>query len=497
MLKCPEIKWPAIFLLALSPLILWHPWAAVSGILLVLFLSWAFLRPVQPVHFWIFLLAIFYFFPYSSINPAVRSGGNYFTLFRKFGGLFSVWDFLLFAGLLHVIFLKLKQERLTVRGFDFPEMRAFSIFGVWAFVWGWLHIFGNLLGYGPTDLLRPFVVFQVFFYFLTVYLLTLNWLERREDWEVAVRWLKRLTWLLALYGMVRFAGILSGKIETMWPFGLPVVLYDQMTMLYLPVFTWVASLVLGKAGWRGLGGLALFSTFFILISARRFNYFLLVAGTLVTLLLAGFLAEEFGKKIAKIFLKLAGVFVLSLFILGIFFPSGLKHVGVAFQSINIYKKDVAAVTGSDIRRQELKNLVLNLNERPYGYFVGLGWGTKWKAIAYQPLDSFSYTEKYLQKSLGWFPQFHLPYVGLLYRYGVLGLVFFWGILGLLFYRIFKRIRRFGVQEHRPLFIGMLAFLLLFLPTFGDSANPTFMILAGFYLGLLEFRLTEGETQRER
>ncbi len=489
-------KIPVVLVVVLSPLIFWNPLLALGGIVALAFLAWLLVKPLPPLTFWVGLLAIFYFFPYSSINPSVRSAGTYFTLFRKFGGLLSAWDFLLLAEFAVLFAYKLGRGKATLRGWNFPELLFLSLFSVWAFVWGWVHVFGNLLGYGPTDLLRPVVIFQVFLYFLAAYLLTLNWLNSQKDWQVAVRWLKWLTSLLVLYGVGRLIGILLGKIETMWPFGLPVVLYDQMMFLYLPIFVWLAAQILGKSDWKGLGWVALISTFFILISARRFNYFLLVFGGGITVLLAGFLTPRFAKKLGNVALKLGGALVLVFFLLAFFFPSGLKNVGTAFQSLNIYSQKQTVTAGSDIRRQEIKNLVLNLNERPYGYAFGLGWGTKWKAIAYQPMDSFSFTEKYLKKSLGWFPQFHLPYLGLLYRYGVLGLLFFWGILLVLFRRIFLGIQKSVPEGEKAFLLGMLVFLVLLLPTFGDSANPTFMILAGFYLGLLEFRLTVAEEPRE-
>ncbi len=484
-------KMPALLVVFSGSLVFWNPLFAAGVVFLAAFLLWGLTKHLSPVIFWVFLLFIFYFFPYSTINPSVRAGGRYFTIFRKMGGFLSLWDVLLLLGVLVLFARKLSKGNLTLQGASFPEVIFLFLFGVWAFFWGWLHVSGNLLSYGPTELLRPVIVLQTLLYFFTVYLLTLNLLESRQNWETAVRWLKRLTCLLVIYGVARLIGILTGRIQTMWPFGLPVVLYDQMMFLYLPVFVWAGGQVLGESHWKGLSWLALLSVFFILISARRFNYFLLVAGILLSLVLAGFLTTHFVENLGKLSLKFTGLIAAGAFVLILFFPAGLKNVGTAFQSLNIYKSSDVSMTGSDIRRQEIKNLALNLDQRPYAFALGLGWGTKWKAITYQPIDSFSFTEKYLRKSLGWFPQFHIPYLGLIYRYGILGLLFFWGILGLLFYRIFAQIQKCRSQW-QPLLLGMLVFLILLLPAFGDSANPTFMILSGFYLGLLEFRFSTRE-----
>ena len=446
------------------------------------------LKNPRPVNLWILLLAVFFFFPYSTMNPTARMGGAYFTIYRKLGGLFSVWELLLGLLLLVFLLIKLNRKQLSFKGFIFPELSVFLGFILLSFLWGILHVRGNILGYGPTDILRPIIVLQVFFYFLTTYFLTINFLENHSDWVFAKKWLIRLTGLLAIYGVFRFIGILLGRIETMWPFGLPVILYDQMLMLYLPIFAWVAAKVLHKQSWKGLGWVALMALFFIVASARRFNYVLLLLGILLALLISAWMTDHFWKKfISSVKIMSAAIIVFALgFVL--IFPSTSKHIGETVKSINIYKNNQTATTGSDIRRQEIKNLILNMKNRPYSFLIGMGLGTKWKAIAYQPIDSFSFTEKYLRKSLGWFPQFHIPYLGLIYRYGILGLLLFWGLLLFLFVRLLLLVRSIRTSEETPLLIGMLVFLMIILPTFGDSVNPTGFILSGFYLGFLEFRL---------
>jgi len=454
---------------------------AVSGCVLIL-------KNPRPVNLWIFLLTIFFFFPYSTISPTTRMTGTYFTMYRKLGGMLSVWDVLLGALLVILLFIQMNRKRLTFKGFSFPELFVFSGFILISFLWGILHVSGNLLGYGPTEILRPIVILQVFFYFLTAYFLTVNFLENRSDWTFAKKWLIRLTGLLAIYGVFRFIGILLGKIETMWPFGLPVILYDQMLMLYLPIFAWVAGKVLRKQDWKGLGWVSLISLFFIVASARRFNYVLFLLGILLVLTITSWLTGHFWKRLLSSVKMLSAALVV--FVLGfvLIFPSTSRRIAETIQSINIYANTQKAATGSDIRRQEIRNLILNMNNRPLSFVVGMGLGTKWKSIAYQPIDSFSFTEKYLKKSLGWFPQFHIPYFGLIYRYGVLGLLLIWGILLFLFTRLLLLMRMVRTSDEAPLLIGMLVFLMIILPTFGDSANPTGLILSGFYLGLLEFRL---------
>lgn len=446
------------------------------------------LKNPHPVNLWILLLTVFFFFPYSTMSPSARMGGTYFTIYRKLGGLLSVWDVLLGCLLILLLLVQMTRKRLTFKGFSFPEVSVFSGLILISFLWGILHVKGNVLGYGPTDILRPIIILQVFFYFLITYFLTINFLENRSDWAFAKKWLIRLTGLLAIYGVFRFIEILLGKIETMWPFGLPVILYDQMLMLYLPIFTWVAGKVLHKQGWKGLGWVALMSLFFIVASARRFNYVLLFIGILLALAVSAWMTDHFWKKLVSSIKILSAA--LAIFVLGfvLIFPSTSKRIGQTVQSINIYKNTQAVTTGSDIRRQEIKNLILNMKNRPYSFLIGMGLGTKWKAIAYQPIDSFSFTGKYLEKSFGWFPQFHIPYFGLIYRYGILGLLLFWGLLLFLFARFLILVRTVRTSEETPLLIGMLVFLMIVLPTFGDSVNPTGFILSGFYLGFLEFRL---------
>ena len=486
-----------LFLLAavFAPVILLWPYLAI-GVFLLLGMAFVLLvKPPRLVSFWVVFLAVFFFFPYSTINPMVRSTGTYFTLYRKIGGLFSVWDLLLIGLFIILLLFKTQQKHLDFRGFSFPELLFLLGFVLWSFLWGILHISGNLLAYGPTGILRAIIILQVFLYFLAVYLLTLNLLSDQSDWQMAKKWLVRLTGLLVLYGILRLIGILSGKITTMWPFGLPVILYDQMLMLYLPIFAWVAGKILGRRNWKGLGVVAFVSIIFILLSARRFNYILCAAGGLITWILAAWWNGDFLKTTIRSGLKFVLVLGAVTAILFVSFPTVADRITETVQSLNIYRNGEQAAAGSDIRRQEVVNLFKNLNARPYAYALGMGLGTKWKAIAYQPFDSFSFTEKYLRTSLGWFPQFHIPYFSLLYRYGILGIIIFWGGLFLLLGRLFIKLKPLKMSGDAPILLAMIVFLALVLPSFGDSVNPTGFILSGFYLGLLEFRLNFWENRR--
>ena len=163
------------------------------------------------------------------------------------------------------------------------------------------------------------------------------------------------------------------------------------------------------------------------------------------------------------------------------FPSGVQQ---AISSINLLSK-TGIKHGGDIRVAEIKNLWANMDRRPYSYVVGMGVGTKWQEIEEQPLDSFTYPEEYVWSSKGWFPQFHLPYLALIYRFGILG---FAALLGWIIFYIIQKSRRIPSLAdpfHKAMALSILVFLLISLTNIGDSANPTSTIMAGICIGLLD------------
>ena len=112
-------------------------------------------------------------------------------------------------------------------------------------------------------------------------------------------------------------------------------------------------------------------------------------------------------------------------------------------------------------------------------------GTKWEAIQEQPLDSFTYPKAYVASSRGWYPQFHLPYVASLYRFGILGFALLLAGVGWYAYRQLRWLRYSPFVWTKSLGLAMVVFIVLTVPNLGDSLNPTAAILSGFCTGMLE------------
>lgn len=433
------------------------------------------------------LLPVFYFFPYENINPLVRETGDYFSIYKRIIGPLNIWE--LFIGFTFIAFIvqKLKSGKFNLQGFS--NLSWFGILSVFlfAFVMGLLHVRGNLLSYGHTDILRPFVASQAILYMVVFYFLTINTIRSQRDVRHTIWLVKYLSILLILYGILRGILILTGKLTTIWPFGLPIVLYNQMIMLYLIVFWgWIDFFVTKKE--KSISNFwVLFAVLLILISTRRFNYFILIAGSLLAIVAAKNFSHLSAKNFVKKMLVPVTVFAAFLVLFMIVFPTYLESVTSSLRSLNIYNLNDAG-TNNDIRRAAMENLFLNLSHRPYTFFTGFGLGTTWQAVVYQPFDTLfrSVNSDFMMKSMGWYPQFPLPYINLIFRYGILGVVTFWTLcvwLALGFYRRLKRIDLSGLPV--GYYIGTLIFVLLFLSSFGDIYNPTAPILVGFLIGLLE------------
>ena len=472
-----------LVLFALVPL----PELGIVVVLLLTLVSVVYLSQKWPVTTLWVVLVVYYFMPFSSINPLIRAGGEYFTIYKRIFGPLSVWDVLLGLAFILILISRLRHGQLTFPGL--PSGTWLAILGIYlfAFLMGLLHTHGNLLSYGRTELLRPLVAAQPILYKFALYWITATVLQTPLDIRKTIQFVKWLSLSLILYGIIRAVLIFSGVIITMWPFGLPIVLYDQMMMLYLPIFwgllAFLASekVVTIKPVW------AVLAIVFIISSARRFNYLLLGGGLLLVLILTWrFYPGQSGRQLfRKLRLPLL-ILVMAAAIVVVIMPTLIERVVYTTQTLDIYRATDPG-TGSDIRRGEINNLFLNLQQRPYSYWCGFGLGTTWKAITYQPYDSFSFTRETLIRGLDWYPQFHLPYISLLFRYGVLGSCLYWLLCVFLLSRFYLNLKRLAQFQELPFafYLGGLIFIILILPSIGDSVNPTAPILVGFLIGIIE------------
>ncbi len=446
---------------------------------------WALDRRWIPA-LWL-LLPVFYFFPYENINPLVRETGEYFNVYSRIFGPMSVWDVVLVLAMALIGVQKMKKGKFVLRGIPVGPWLLILLFYLFAFFMGFLHVKGNLLSYGNTDVLRPFVASQVILYMFLVYWITANSLESGADVVATVRLLKTLSVLLILYGLVRGVLILQGILPTIWPFGLPIILYNQMIMLYLVVF-WGWIYYMHKDQPVAISGLWLsLALILILTSTRRFNYFVLVAGSLAAIVVATHFYRLSAKGAWLTLRKPLMGFVVVVFLILLIFPNWIESVLYSFQSINIYRVN-DTITNNDIRRFAMSNMFLNLFERPYTLLTGFGLGTTWKAIIYQPFDTLflSVNAKFLERSLGWYPQFPLPYLNAIYRYGVIGTLVYWTLCGALLVGYYKKLVKFRDQYFPfAFYLGSLILIPFFLGLIGDIYNPTGPVLAGILIALIE------------
>ena len=458
---------------------------------------WVFFREKNIPAVWL-LLPVFYFFPYENVNPLVRETEQYFSVYRRIIGPLNVWEILLVGTVLLLVGRRLKQGSLRFRGIPEGPWFFILVFYLFAFVAGLLHVKGNLLSYGNTDITRPFVASQVILYMVLVYWITANSLDSPEDVLNTVRVLRGISIALVLYGVVRGILILKGILPTIWPFGLPIIIYNQMVMLYLVVF-WGLLYFFEKRQAQSMPGVwAIIAALLILTSTRRFNYFVLVAGLVFTLAVAvHFYRFSFLSVWRKLRTPLLA-FVLATLLLLLIFPDWFEVVGYSFRSFNIFGVN-DQITNNDIRRFALSNMTLNMLRRPYTLLTGFGLGTTWKAIVYQPFDTLflNVNSEFLRRSLGWYPQFPFPYVNVIYRYGFVGVVVYWGLIVWLFRRYYSYFREKRSSAYPTAFyLAALIVMPFFLGLIGDIYNPTGPIFVGILLGIVE-RTYELERRGDR
>ena len=441
---------------------------------------WDEVKAICPL---LVVLFAFFYFPFSSVDPKIRTSGEYFSIYSRFVAGLSIWEMLLLCCFGILLWRKWRAGALNLSFGNWRGMPLYLFFFALAIAIGLLHVEGSVLGYGPTELRWVIVATMPIAYFLAVFLLIVNVVETRQQTERLIRWLDRFTFGLIIYGVVRLIFIMTGYVQTLIPFGLPIVLYDQMNLLYAPIFIITARLVMKeKLGALHYVNLALM-LFFVLCSTRRFNYIFLVLG-LGAVLAIGVIVKSWSvKRLLGFLSKGIAAFALALIALMIAVPNFVDGVVDSVNSINMFSK-FGQKYGGDSRVAQLENIFANLERRPYAYLVGFGLGTKWQAIEPQPMDSMAFPQEYMRQSKGWYPKFHLPYVASFYRFGILGMAFLMMWIGF-YLKFYLRMLRVENVMNKAFCIGAIAFLAMCLPIIGDSTNPVLPIICGIYMGVLE------------
>lgn len=433
------------------------------------------LAPLLP------LVICFYFMPFSPVAPEDREAGSVFvTIYTRFGGLVSIIDLLLLGALAAALWRKLRRRGSAnfSLGQPFGPIVFFAIFAI-ALLLGVLHSHGGLLAYGPTPLRNVLARGLLLAQGLAAYMIVLNCLETRQQGLRFIYFLEWLGFALAAYGVLRALLIAVGYVRTLWPNGLPIVLYDQMAMLWVPIYTFSALYLLRSRISPARGTLVFVMFLLVMISTRKFSYILLFGGVTAIMLL-GVIARRWTMlRNARVVGTAAMAFLLFIVALSLMVPRFQTAMMTTFKAVNMASKE-GQRHGGRIRLAEIPNTFANLDRRPYAYVTGVGIGTMWQAIHHQPMDQFT---KNLGFRSGWYPQVHVPYFAMLYRLGFAGTLLL--LLWLFLYAngILRRIKILPAGVWARL-VAILVYLLFGLPALIDSANPTGFILAGLYLGAL-------------
>ncbi|MFC1557969.1 hypothetical protein ACFL40_01300 [candidate division KSB1 bacterium] len=430
------------------------------------------------------LLFLFYFIPYSSPDYLTRIGEvSRFSLFSRFASTICTWDILifLFAGL--VIIKKLIKGRLEFVGIKHKEIRIYIYIMIFAFLNGLMHIKGNYLSFGPTEFIRPVIVFLPFFYMIFMFLITVNVIESKKDLDKTYDYIWLLTIILIFYSIYRLIGIYTGKFDALMMFGLPMILYDQVVFLFYPIFLY-ASLHFLKVD---SGKKNLFVTFIlfliILSSTRRLNYLILAGGFIITLFLVNKVKKIGFGVFVKILFSIIVILCVIFSLFFIFLPDFTSGVYDSMRSI-YFVSEYGMSHGGNIRKTEVENMFLNMNKRAYSYFIGYGLGTRYEAIKDVSFGRLDHGKKEIEKGSNWWPQFHLPYISSIYLFGFFGFFIMIFIVLLFVKRSINYIRKMEDNKYyQAQMIAIVSYLLLtvFFPS--GSANPTSMIFGGILLGL--------------
>ncbi|MCP4723451.1 MAG: hypothetical protein GY863_00370 [bacterium] len=453
-------------------------YVGVLGILL-----FAFIGLKRELYGLLILLFIFYLFPYSSIDPVARRIGNYYTLYSRFSIFFSPWDYLVFAMIFIWGYKRIEKNRIKFRWIEHREIKLYTGLMVFALINGFLHVSGSFLSYGPTRFIQPIAAFLPFLYFIVMYLFTINFIESKKDVERCTTFLYLMNFVMIIYGIVRLIGILSGSINTLWGFGLPIIIYEQSTLLLYTVFLYLSFvLVKGKHTQRSFL-LTLIVLFIVLFTTRRYNYILLISGVIAVFFftwttgnikIPGILNNAFKALI------LVAVLVMILFLI---FPGFIQGVSDSLTSI-LFLTEYGLQFGGDTRKAEMINTFLNMDTREYTYLTGFGLGTMWKEISYVPLDPLAFSEVQLGHSKSWFPSFHIPYFNKIFRFGIMGIVIFIIMLFLYIKRSIRLIKKVPDNLfYKAHLIALSSYLATNLFDCGDSFNPTKLIFCGFLFGV--------------
>jgi hypothetical protein len=451
------------------------------------------------------LIVILSMFPNSSVNPDLRIVAGGFRLFTRLVlGALSPWDVLLLILLILALWMRPRGLR-TSRGFG----RSADVFllGLGVVVGagvanGFIHAL--ILNYGPTSL-RSVVQQSLPIYYLFACILIGRLAIVDSQSLRKILWAVRLSSAAVLIqGAVLLFLSFREQFTSLRGFmGIPIILYDQLTILNVFVCLAVARYSSGLKLSRGDKVMAAGGVLFLLMSTRRLVLIMLLFNVCIVFALA----VRRGQVVRSMLRMARGAVAVAAIILAaasVTAPTLVQAIGQVIRSIDLTSEiGQTQMAGGALRVAELQNMYLNLGSGLTPAWVfGRGIGTYWQE--YVPTElaldvgSAAFVESQLVAGAqGWWPGFHLPFVSVVYRFGMLGGVAIWALVMGWFLRWRAFIRGLS-EDDRAFAVTVVVLMVVQLLQMGDSLDSAGPSLQGCLVaGLWGFRMRRAGPPGER
>lgn len=450
------------------------------GILVLFFSIIIFRYPSIAIWFILLILLIF------STNLGSPNYGyysrSYFELFIRYGGLTPVEWLMIWITFLIFIRRIIKKEHLHLQIILDPALKwIFVIFTI-----GMIHgmIRRLVAPYGNTTLLAPFGAFAPVFYIFFMTVLIQNTITTPQELFLNIRIYWYFVYSVIVFGIILFILFLFGLFKPMLIKGImPIILYEQLLLFFYPLaFSLISRRMKLPNIWSPSLYVISFIIIFILISTRRLEYILALAIPALTYIIGNF-TKIFPRLNWKRQIKIIFLLLIIPVILFVILPLPGKNIFYeTILSLGMGEKHGNLASAAE-RMGQLQNLFLNIKQENTYYF-GFGLGTFWKEIVPVTHSLGSGFLPLIEKGYTSFPQFHLPIINFLFRFGYLGAfilfsVFFWYLLN-----IIKTVRVLPNSWSRAHYISLSSSVLLFLLIIGDTRYHTTTYI-GIIMGFAE------------
>ncbi|MBU5613381.1 hypothetical protein [Geomonas azotofigens] len=451
------------------------------------------LRP-KLVFFLSGLIVCLAFLSSAPTDPEARAGlaDAGYNLFRRYVlGAVSTWDVLLAVLVALLFWSNLSTARPANLLSRFFSNRIVNLyFGMMALgivVGVFVILTGQMQAFSIKDWVRSIIPVA---YLFAVYFVVVNVVRTPQYLELIWKVLEWVAVALVCYGFYRTYGVLTGNIRTLAPGDIPIILYSEMVYFDLPVCVYCATVWSGRKLGLFRWILMLCMVGFVLASTRRFNYIMLAANILTTLVVAHRAGLfSYGKLILRS-RYIVACLVAFVALLLVKLPALVDGIWFAIQTINMFSEVGFQYTG-EYRLLQIQNIFLNFMDRPVTLLTGFGIGSKWHAIEPLPtttdtVGSFMAFDANVVAGGGdWLPFFHVPYFSTLFRFGPVGMMVLFYIVRRLYLDFTGFIRTIDNQEHKIILVALASLSLMPVIVLGDTPSPVGYILMALNLGLIE------------